>query len=121
MLCIKSNGSRFKTALRSKCTTSTKYTTYMLSSKRTVSEVQLMHNLGERRQVQERRDWLQLRLRGIHTAPGHSRWEVGRARRRSFPDERPELSGLTTEELQEAFKIFENLRNSTQREPEGFT
>uniref|UniRef100_A0A3Q3DIP6 Parathyroid hormone n=1 Tax=Hippocampus comes TaxID=109280 RepID=A0A3Q3DIP6_HIPCM len=108
---------RFKTAILSKCTTSTKNTTYMLSSKRTVSEVQLMHNLGERRQVQERRDWLQLRLRGIHTAPGHSRWEVGRARRRLFP----ELSGLTTEELQEALKIFENLLNSTQREPEGFT
>uniref|UniRef100_A0A8D0APQ3 Parathyroid hormone n=2 Tax=Percidae TaxID=8165 RepID=A0A8D0APQ3_SANLU len=37
--------------------------------KRTVSEVQLMHNLGELKQVQERQVWLQMKLRGIHTAP----------------------------------------------------
>ncbi|XP_037109213.1 parathyroid hormone 1a [Syngnathus acus] len=89
--------------------------------KRTVSEVQLMHNLGEHREVQERRDWLQLRLRGIHTAPRHSQLEAGRPRRRLLPDELPELIGLTTEELQEAIKIFENLLNATQPESEDFT
>ncbi|XP_077374254.1 parathyroid hormone 1a [Festucalex cinctus] len=76
--------------------------------KRTVSEVQLMHNLGEHKQVQERRDWLQLKLQGIHTALGHSRWEAGRARRRLSPDELSELTGLSAEELQEALEIFEN-------------
>uniref|UniRef100_A0A674NB34 Parathyroid hormone n=1 Tax=Takifugu rubripes TaxID=31033 RepID=A0A674NB34_TAKRU len=38
--------------------------------KRTVSEVQLMHNLGEHKQVQERREWLQRRLHG---------WEIQNA------------------------------------------
>ncbi|XP_057693508.1 parathyroid hormone-like [Corythoichthys intestinalis] len=80
--------------------------------KRTVSEVQLMHNLGEHKQMQERRDWLQLRLQGILTAPGHSRWETGRSSRRLIPDELPEFAGMTTEELQEALKIFEKLLNS---------
>uniref|UniRef100_A0A667ZLY6 Parathyroid hormone n=1 Tax=Myripristis murdjan TaxID=586833 RepID=A0A667ZLY6_9TELE len=36
--------------------------------RRSVSEVQLMHNLREHKQVQDRRDWLQTRLRDIHTA-----------------------------------------------------
>ncbi|XP_049579311.1 parathyroid hormone 1a [Syngnathus scovelli] len=89
--------------------------------KRTISEVQLMHNLGEHREVQERRDWLQLRLRGIHTAPRRSQLEAGRTRMRLLPDELPELTGLTTEELQEAIKIFENLLNATQPESEDFT
>ncbi|XP_039988109.1 parathyroid hormone 1a [Xiphias gladius] len=50
--------------------------------KRTVSEVQLMHNLGERKQVQERREWLQTRLQGIHTTEGQGRsGEVDQTRR----------------------------------------
>uniref|UniRef100_A0A672HKE1 Parathyroid hormone n=1 Tax=Salarias fasciatus TaxID=181472 RepID=A0A672HKE1_SALFA len=38
--------------------------------KRTVSEVQLMHDLGEHRRAQERREWLQTRIRGLRTAAG---------------------------------------------------
>uniref|UniRef100_A0A3B3SI05 Parathyroid hormone n=1 Tax=Paramormyrops kingsleyae TaxID=1676925 RepID=A0A3B3SI05_9TELE len=36
--------------------------------KRSLGEVQLMHNLGEHKHVQERQDWLQKRLMDIHTA-----------------------------------------------------
>uniref|UniRef100_A0A8C4HQW8 Parathyroid hormone n=1 Tax=Dicentrarchus labrax TaxID=13489 RepID=A0A8C4HQW8_DICLA len=70
--------------------------------KRTVSEVQLMHNLGEHRQVQERREWLQMRLRGIHTA------------RRLRPEELPDLSDLTPEEIQYALNLLEKLLKSKQ-------
>uniref|UniRef100_A0A3B3QL93 Parathyroid hormone n=1 Tax=Paramormyrops kingsleyae TaxID=1676925 RepID=A0A3B3QL93_9TELE len=39
-----------------------------LITRRSVSEVQLMHNLGEHRHLQERQDWIQTKLREIHTA-----------------------------------------------------
>ncbi|XP_061776963.1 parathyroid hormone-like [Nerophis ophidion] len=68
--------------------------------KRTVSEVQLMHDHGELKQVQQRRDWLQVRLRGLHTAP----W----TRRRFLLEE---LGGLTAEEIQEALDVFDKLLN----------
>lgn len=79
--------------------------------KRTVSEVQLMHNLGEHKQMQERREWLQMRLRGIHT---ESSGEAGRKRRRLLPEELPDLSDLTPEEIQYALTIMEKLLNSKQ-------
>lgn len=83
--------------------------------KRTVSEVQLMHNLGEHKQVQERREWLQMRLRGIHTAPGRdSSGEAGRTRRRLRPEELPDLSDLTPEEIQYALNFLEKLLKSKQ-------
>uniref|UniRef100_A0A669DCR2 Parathyroid hormone n=2 Tax=Oreochromis TaxID=8139 RepID=A0A669DCR2_ORENI len=59
-------------------------------SKRTVSEVQFMHNLGEHKQVQERREWLQMRLRGIHA-------------------ELDELSDLTSDEIQHALNVLDEL------------
>uniref|UniRef100_A0A7N8XWL7 Parathyroid hormone n=1 Tax=Mastacembelus armatus TaxID=205130 RepID=A0A7N8XWL7_9TELE len=59
--------------------------------KRTVSEVQLMHNLGEHKQVQERREWLQMRLRGIHTAS------------------LPYLGDLTPEETQYTLNFLEKI------------
>ncbi|XP_034734996.1 parathyroid hormone 1a [Etheostoma cragini] len=69
--------------------------------KRTVSEVQLMHNLGELKQVQERKVWLQMKLQGIYTAPAWgSSEETGRTRRRLHPEELPDLSDLTPEEIQ---------------------
>uniref|UniRef100_A0A8B9JRQ6 Parathyroid hormone n=1 Tax=Astyanax mexicanus TaxID=7994 RepID=A0A8B9JRQ6_ASTMX len=34
-------------------------------NKRSISEVQLMHNVGERKQVLERQDWLQVKLKSI--------------------------------------------------------
>uniref|UniRef100_A0A672Y348 Parathyroid hormone n=1 Tax=Sphaeramia orbicularis TaxID=375764 RepID=A0A672Y348_9TELE len=36
-----------------------------LCRKRAVSEAQLMHNHGEYKQLQERKDWLQMRLQAI--------------------------------------------------------
>nr|XP_057944007.1 parathyroid hormone-like [Doryrhamphus excisus] len=70
--------------------------------KRTVSEVQLMHDRAEVRQVQERRDWLQVRLRGLHTAPAHGPWPwIG-----FFPGE---PISLTAEEIQEALNMFHKL------------
>ncbi|XP_030282902.1 parathyroid hormone 1a [Sparus aurata] len=83
--------------------------------KRTVSEVQLMHNLGEHKQVQERREWLQMRLRGIHTAPARgSSEEAGRPRRRMRPEDLPDLSDLTPEEIQLALNLLEKLLKSKQ-------
>ncbi|XP_047453051.1 parathyroid hormone 1a [Mugil cephalus] len=85
-------------------------------SKRTVSEVQLMHNLGEHKQIQERREWLQMRLRGIHTvAARDSSRETGTPRRRRLrPEELPELSDLTSEEVQHALNFLERLLKSKQ-------
>ncbi|KFQ29946.1 PREDICTED: parathyroid hormone [Merops nubicus] len=36
--------------------------------KRSVSEMQLMHNLGEHRHTVERQDWLQMKLQDVHSA-----------------------------------------------------
>ncbi|KAK5868052.1 hypothetical protein PBY51_012498 [Eleginops maclovinus] len=81
-------------------------------SKRTVSEVQLMHNLGELKQVKERREWLQLRLRGIHGGPARaSSAEVGR-RRRPRPEELPDLRDMTPEDIQYALDLLEKLLKS---------
>nr|XP_046250711.1 parathyroid hormone 1a [Scatophagus argus] len=83
--------------------------------KRTVSEVQLMHNLGEHKQAQERREWLQMRLRSIHTAPGRdSSGEAGPSRRRLRSEELPDLDDLTPEEIQYALDFLENLLKSKQ-------
>jgi hypothetical protein len=41
-------------------------------SKRTISEVQLMHNVQEHKQVSQRQDWLQAKLRDI-TVPTHDK------------------------------------------------
>ncbi|XP_068460101.1 parathyroid hormone 1a [Clinocottus analis] len=68
--------------------------------KRTVSEVQLMHDLGELKQAQERRRWLQMRLRGIHGE------EAGATRRT------PDLSNMTPEEIQFALNLLEQLLKS---------
>ncbi|KAM7396277.1 hypothetical protein PAMP_019329 [Pampus punctatissimus] len=82
--------------------------------KRTVSEVQLMHNLGEHKQMQERREWLQMRLQGIHTAPARASGEAGWTRRRLLPEELPDLSDLTPEEMQYALNLLEKLLKSKQ-------
>ncbi|NWW81006.1 PTHY protein, partial [Climacteris rufus] len=36
--------------------------------KRSVSEMQLMHDLGEHRHALERQDWLQMKLQDVHSA-----------------------------------------------------
>ncbi|KAM9266605.1 LOW QUALITY PROTEIN: parathyroid hormone [Cariama cristata] len=39
-----------------------------MMKKRSVSEMQLMHNLGEHRHTVERQDWLQMKLQDVHSA-----------------------------------------------------
>lgn len=41
---------------------------YCVYRKRSISEVQLMHNVQEHKQVGERQDWLQEKLKGIIVA-----------------------------------------------------
>ncbi|XP_014856167.1 PREDICTED: parathyroid hormone [Poecilia mexicana] len=81
-------------------------------SKRTVSEVQLMHNLRHHQQVQERREWLQTRIQDIHNAAGRaSSGDTEGWKRRLHPDE---LAELTPEEIKEALDFLENLLKSKQ-------
>ncbi|KAJ0069325.1 hypothetical protein NL108_003257, partial [Boleophthalmus pectinirostris] len=87
-------------------------------SKRTVSEVQLMHNRGEHKLQKERRDWLQMRLRGIHLGQSWSRaepaWNRGdenRPRRKKIlPKGLPD--SLTPEEIQFAMDYLEEMLRS---------
>ncbi|KAF7651717.1 hypothetical protein LDENG_00106500 [Lucifuga dentata] len=71
-----------------------------------------MHNLGEHRQVQERQDWLQMRLRDIHTAAIRASGEAGRTRLKLLPGDFPDLNDLTPEEIQHALNFLEKLLNS---------
>ncbi|XP_037308603.1 parathyroid hormone-like isoform X2 [Pungitius pungitius] len=81
--------------------------------KRAVSEVQLMHDLGELKQVQERRQWLQRRLQGAHAGLiWGGAGEAGQARRRERPEELPDLSNMTPEEIQLALNLLEKLLKS---------
>ena len=57
--------------------------------KRSVSEVQLMHNTGVQKHIQERQDWLQMKLRDIHTAAIRNS-DRGRARK-LLPEDLPDL------------------------------
>lgn len=84
---------------------------YDSDRKRTVSEVQLMHNHRQHKQVQERRDWLQMRLQDIHTAPGGNSsggGEAGGTGRRLRPTD------LTAEEIQYAIKLLDTILKSKQ-------
>ncbi|XP_037539081.1 parathyroid hormone-like, partial [Nematolebias whitei] len=84
-------------------------------SKRTVSEVQLMHNLRHHKQVQERREWLQRRIQDIHNAAQTSSGGDSESlRRRLHPEELTELGDLTSEEIQQAIDFFEKLLESKQ-------
>uniref|UniRef100_A0A4W5KG19 Parathyroid hormone n=1 Tax=Hucho hucho TaxID=62062 RepID=A0A4W5KG19_9TELE len=66
--------------------------------KRSISEVQLMHNLGEHKHVQERQDWLQMKLRDIHTA--------------SLRSDLLDLEELTPNEVEYILNILEKLLNA---------
>uniref|UniRef100_A0A3Q2EJW4 Parathyroid hormone n=1 Tax=Cyprinodon variegatus TaxID=28743 RepID=A0A3Q2EJW4_CYPVA len=73
-------------------------------SKRTVSEVQLMHNLRHHQQVQERREWLQTRIQDIHNAAGQaSNADTANWKKRLHPDE---LTELTPEEIQQVIRKY---------------
>uniref|UniRef100_A0A3Q3ILD7 Parathyroid hormone n=1 Tax=Monopterus albus TaxID=43700 RepID=A0A3Q3ILD7_MONAL len=71
--------------------------------KRTVGEVQFMHNLGEHKQVQE--------LRGIHTASAWGSRELGLVRSRLRPEE-ADLPSLTPDEIQYTLNFLEKLLKS---------
>lgn len=60
-------------------------------SKRTISEVQLMHNVQEHKQVGERQNWLQEKLKDIVVA--NAKLENGQARniQNLFPSHVPSL------------------------------
>ncbi|XP_054589400.1 parathyroid hormone 1a [Nothobranchius furzeri] len=84
-------------------------------SKRTVSEVQLMHNLRHHKQVQERREWLQMRIQDIHNAARAIGADAKiQSSRRLRPEELSELGELTSEEIQQAVDFFEKLLESKQ-------
>ncbi|NWZ81149.1 parathyroid hormone [Poecile atricapillus] len=48
--------------------------------KRSVSEMQLMHNLGEHRHTVERQDWLQMKLQDVHSALEDARTQRPRSK-----------------------------------------
>lgn len=77
-----------------------------------MSEVQLMHNLGEHKQVQERLEWLQRRLRGIYSLGlnnNNDNGERGWGRKGIAFREQPNLRDLTLEEIQYAINTLEEL------------
>ncbi|KAJ8271514.1 hypothetical protein COCON_G00103730 [Conger conger] len=83
--------------------------------KRSLSEVQLMHNLGNHKHVQGRQDWLRMKLKDIHTASlrNSDRGERVRARR-LLPEDFPGLDELTSSEAEYILKSLEELLNSLQ-------
>lgn len=72
-------------------------------SKRAINEVQLMHNLGVHKHVELRQDWLQTRLREIHTA---SEKKTG-----LLPDVIPNLKDLNPREAEDIIAVLEKLLN----------
>ncbi|KAF2979309.1 hypothetical protein EK904_012476 [Melospiza melodia maxima] len=48
--------------------------------RRSVSEMQLMHNLGEHRHAVERQDWLQMKLQDVHSALEDARTQRPRSK-----------------------------------------
>uniref|UniRef100_A0A8C7X3T9 Parathyroid hormone n=1 Tax=Oryzias sinensis TaxID=183150 RepID=A0A8C7X3T9_9TELE len=88
-------------------------TMVILDSKRTVSEMQLMHNLGQHKQVEDRREWLLMRVRGIHNPAGRRGGggdpAEARRRRRLRPEELDGLDGLTAEDIRDALDLLEHL------------
>lgn len=72
-----------------------------------------MHNLRHHKQVQERREWLQMRIQDIHNAArASSGGDSESLRRRKLRPE--ELGDLTSEEIQQAIDFFEKLLESKQ-------
>ncbi|NWT96687.1 PTHY protein, partial [Urocynchramus pylzowi] len=49
-------------------------------ARRSVSEMQLMHNLGEHRHTVERQDWLQMKLQDVHSALEDARTQRPRSK-----------------------------------------
>ncbi|KAJ8002775.1 hypothetical protein DPEC_G00162460 [Dallia pectoralis] len=78
--------------------------------RRSVSEVQLMHNLGEHKHMQERQDWLQMKLSNIHTVSSQNPERMESVRSRSLlPEDLPDLEDLTSNEVKSIMNILEKL------------
>lgn len=72
-----------------------------------------MHNLGEHKHVQERQDWLQMKLRNIHTASLRNMDRADRMKsRRLLPEDLPELKDLTPTEMEYVLDVLEKLLKS---------
>uniref|UniRef100_A0A3B3HXB1 Parathyroid hormone n=1 Tax=Oryzias latipes TaxID=8090 RepID=A0A3B3HXB1_ORYLA len=76
--------------------------TMVILDKRTVSEMQLMHNLGQQKQVEDRREWLLMRVRGIHNP-------AGRRGGGGDPAEARRRRRLTAEDIRDALDLLEHL------------
>lgn len=83
------------------CISHNVYTVMPIHRKRTVSEVQLMHNRGEHKQEQERKLWLLSKLDMIHKAPDP---------KRSRPEELK--SELTPVQIQAALDFLDEFLKS---------
>ncbi|TRY92972.1 hypothetical protein DNTS_023089 [Danionella cerebrum] len=71
--------------------------------KRAINEVQLMHNLGVHKHAELRQDWLQMKLRDIHTASNRNSG--------SLPEILPKLRELHPAEAEEVLGMLEKLMN----------
>ncbi|KYO21997.1 parathyroid hormone [Alligator mississippiensis] len=74
-------------------------------TKRSVSEMQLMHNLGEHLHTVERQDWLQLKLQDVHSAP------------EALVDGRPRKKDDVLGEVRRRRLLPEHLRAAVQKKP----
>lgn len=81
-----------------------------------LSEVQLMHNMGKHKQVQERQDWLQKRLQAIDTRgiSGAVTSDKGRLR----PED---LVELTTKDVHHTMTFTETATTEQSRSYLGLT
>lgn len=77
-------------------------------SKRAINEVQLMHNLGVHKHVELRQDWLQTKLREIHTA---SVKNTDAERTALLPDIISKLKDLNPREAEDIIAVLEKLMN----------
>ncbi|XP_043084377.1 parathyroid hormone 1a [Puntigrus tetrazona] len=86
------------------------YSTYGDSKplgKRAINEVQLMHNLGVHKHVEMRQDWLQMKLREIHTASEKKSQE----KTGLLPDIVSNLKDLNPREAEDIIAVLEKLMN----------
>ncbi|XP_059402641.1 parathyroid hormone 1a [Carassius carassius] len=74
--------------------------------KRAINEVQLMHNLGVHKHEELRHDWLQMKLREIHTAS-----EKKNEDKTGLPYIFPKLTDLNQMEDEDIIAVLEKLMN----------
>ncbi|XP_016425364.1 parathyroid hormone 1a [Sinocyclocheilus rhinocerous] len=75
--------------------------------KRAINEVQLMHNLGVHKHAELRQDWLQMKLREIHTASEKN----NEGKTGLLSDIIPNLKDLNPREAEDIIAVLEKLMN----------